>query len=458
MKVLVIGDSPFLSTGFARVNRVAAKAFADAGYDIGVVSGLSMDPVEDDLGYTMFYPEQGDVMGMLALPEAIKSFEPDIIYATGEPGMITAYARMTPASLPFLAYIPIEGEPIVNQEWKAVLSGLHVITCSEYGAEVIARDCKIDKPKWVYHGVDTEVFRVNGRRDEVRAMLNWTDKYVLMTVGANVRRKQHPRLFEALALLKHHYKQNDIILYDHTIPFDGYWLEGWNLPEISHAMGVHQEVVFNPSVIKHGDSIPDVGLYDGLGLVDLYNAADLFVLPSQVEGFGLPIAEAMACGLPVMVTKYAAGWEVARPAGIGIPVKDWETHKSGTRYANVDVEALAKEILRARRNPRGQGQRVAAGLRRVRDFRWEAFTETIIGSAQAILSTPKGEGVEAISDQRRPKNQGEDARPKEGDPTYPADSVEAKNSPSQAQAGSYEEGARASGVSDRSQEPSPSAS
>ena len=55
------------------------------------------------------------------------------------------------------------------------------------------------------------------------------------------------------------------------------------------------------------------------GLVEMYNASDLFVLPSQVEGFGLPIAEAMACGLPVMVTKYAAGWEVASPAGKGNP-------------------------------------------------------------------------------------------------------------------------------------------
>lgn len=456
MKVLVTGDSPFISTGFGRVNRHVAKAFADAGYDVGVVSGLSMDPVEDSLGYTMFYPEVGDVMGMLALPEAIKSFEPDLIYSTGEPGMVTAYTRVTPARIPFLAYVPIEGEPIINQDWKTLMRAVNVITCSEYGAKVIARDAGVPEPKWVYHGVDHDVFRVNGRRDEVRKMLGWEDKFVLMTVGANVRRKQHPRLFEALALLKHHYHQKDIILYDHTIPFDGYWLEGWNLTEVAEAFKVREEVFFNPAILKHGDSIPDVGLFDGLGLVDLYNAADLFVLPSQVEGFGLPIAEAMACGLPVMVTKYAAGWEVARDAGYGIPVKDWETHKSGTRYANVDVEALAKEILRIKRNPRGQGQRAAAGLRRVRDFSWEAFTETVIGSAQEILSSPQSARVQAFGDEGRQEDSGQDPSTQTGNNPNPSDSIEAEASGPQAQAGGYEESQRVSGVAQQdSQSSSP---
>ena len=355
--------------------------------------------------------------------------------------MLSAYARVIPASIPVLAYTPIEGEPIVNQDWRSVIAGLNVITASQYGADIIARDCGVEDPQWVYHGIDHDSFKVNGRREEIRKMLGWTDKYVLMTVAANVRRKQHPRLFEALAILKHHYHQKDIILYDHTIPFDGYWLEGWKLPEVSHALKVHSEVVFNPAITKHGDSIPDVGLYDGVGLVDLYNAADLFVLPSQVEGFGLPIAEAMACGLPVLVTKYAAGWEVARPAGYGIPVKDWEIHKSGTRYANVDVEALAKEILRIKRNPRGSRQRADLGLQRVRDFRWEAFTEKLIGTAKEIVS--KAEKSRAtVSGSQESSYSNTNTGQGQGNPTDPANQIEAAPSPSKEEAGNNEASAR----------------
>lgn len=136
--------------------------------------------------------------------------------------------------------------------------------------------------------------------------------------------------------------------------------------------------------------------------------ADLFVLPSQVEGFGLPIAEAMACGVPVMVTRYAAGWEVARPAGIGIPVLDWETHKSGARYANVDVEAMAKEILSLKRNPKERERRSKIGLQRVRDFSWEKLEEVINGVVKDTLAKADSKEIQAIYSAQESKDSNED--------------------------------------------------
>jgi glycosyltransferase involved in cell wall biosynthesis len=158
-------------------------------------------------------------------------------------------------------------------------------------------------------------------------------------------------------------------------------MEGWNLPEIAASLGVTDEVMFHPNLEggKLGTGVPVSDL------VELYNAADLFVLPSQVEGFGLPIAEAMSCGLPVLVTKYAAGWEIASPAGAGIPVADWETHKSGTRVANIDTGLLAKEILRLRRDPKRLSRMSVAGLERSQTFRWDAFRKALISNAEQAV-------------------------------------------------------------------------
>lgn len=405
-KVLIVGDAPHLKTGFGRVNGIAAKAFQDKGYEVGAVSGLTLDPPKEDNGVKMFYPEQGDVLGVVRAISAVEEFKPDVIYHTGEPGTLTAFAKVVPVRLPFVAYVPIEGEPIANHDWRNILSAVSVFTCSKYGAKVLERDCGIKDVPWVYHGIDHDVFRVNGRRDMVRKMAGWDDKFVIIMVATNVRRKQHPRLYEAVKILKERFHQKDIVVYDHTIPFDGYWLEGWNLPEVAASMGLYNEIVFNPAMGKNNDAIPEVGQYDNIGLVDLYNAADLFVLPSQVEGFGLPIAEAMACGVPVMVTKYAAGWEVASPAGIPIPVKDWEVHKSGTRYANVDPEALAREILHFRRNPRQAVRRSEAGLQRVRDFHWESYTETLIGTTERAIAEKKTPQEVPAGGSQEPEDQG----------------------------------------------------
>jgi len=55
----------------------------------------------------------------------------------------------------------------------------------------------------------------------------------------------------------------------------------------------------------HAPIIPTCPLSES-GLVALYNSCDAFVLPTKAEGWGLPITEAMACALPVIVTDYSA--------------------------------------------------------------------------------------------------------------------------------------------------------
>lgn len=335
-------------------------------------------------------------MGLLSVQDSVEDFGADLVYCTGDPGTFTAYTKTTPATVAFLGYVPIEGEPIVEYQWREVLSSLDWFTCSQYGVDVTKKSLDRDI-KYAYHGIDHDVFKVNGRRDAVREQLGWDNKFVITCVAQNVRRKQWPRLIEALSILKHTYKQKDVVLYAHTVPFDNYWLEGWNLPVITNAFGVYDEVLFNPKLDAHNAAISENDFSELPSLVDMYNATDLFVLPSQVEGFGLPIAEAMACGVPVVVTRYGAGWEVASPAGVGVSPHDWELHKSGTKYANIDPHALAKEILALKRNPRERARRAKIGLERAQDFTWDHFRELlldgVIRTTQAKTQTtqqPKG--------------------------------------------------------------------
>jgi glycosyltransferase involved in cell wall biosynthesis len=60
-------------------------------------------------------------------------------------------------------------------------------------------------------------------------------------------------------------------------------------------------------------------------LVQFYAEAQVAVVPSVYEGFGLPAGEAMACGVPVVSTNGGALPEVVGDAGIQVPVKDSES-------------------------------------------------------------------------------------------------------------------------------------
>ncbi len=391
LNILITGDSPLIQTGFGRVNYRALKAFKGRGWTVAAVTAQQGSHVESELLDKQFNPDiRGDVMGLMETVRVLESgdFEPDVVFATGDPGSIAALSMVIPARIPFYGYVPIEGEPLIDSDWVKILSNIDFMTCTEYGATVVKADIRKDV-EWVYHGVDpTKFFPMPAEeRDAYRERLGWDGKFVIISVAQNVRRKQLPRLIEAVAILKNQFKQSDVRLYLHCIPYQHYWLEGWRLFDVARGFGVNDEVIFNPLLSEHGKSVPEVGDMDVPGVRELLCAADLFVLPSQVEGFGLPIAEAMACGTPVLVTKYAAGWEVAKKGmGAGIPIHDWEIHKSGTKYGNVNPFALAKEILSLKRDPKRRSKMSAAGIEAATLFDWQKFEDKVCAEIEKVVA------------------------------------------------------------------------
>lgn len=395
MKILMLGDSPLALTGFGKVNNHAAKAFLAQGWSVASVTGMQHQYKPTDLDIEQFVPDKSDPMGLVRAIQVFEEnlYEPDLIYLTGDPGSVATAAQVIPARIPVLAYVPIEGEPLLNAGWRAVLSEIDFFTCSQYGVDVVNRDVgkKVD---FVYHGVDKEFTELSKReREEFRARLGWNGRFVVTVVAQNVRRKQLTRLIEAIAILKHQYGVNDILLYMHTVPFQSHWLDGWNLPEVAEAYRLGPEVVFNPLMSEFGKGTEIVGTMEVPGLRELMGASDLMVLPSQIEGFGLPIAEAMAVGLPVAVTKYGAGWEVAQlGGGTGIEPYDYEIHKSGTRYANLDPSNIARVILSLKRNPRKLAMMSEQGLAAVKHFDWTEFEDTLIAKAQEVRTRHEARG------------------------------------------------------------------
>ena len=388
MKVLMLGDSPLGKTGFGRVNSHALTAFLRKDWTVASVTGLQPATVETTLPLTQFNPPPGDPLGLMTAVKVFEEelFDPDIIYMTGDPGSVSAMAQVIPARIPLLAYVPIEGEPLISGGWRSVLSAIDFFTCSKYGVDVVKRDMGIDVD-YVYHGVDTETFYPlsEAERAAYRERLGWEGKFVVVCVAQNVRRKQLTRLIEAIAIAKFQYGAKDILLYMHTVPFQNYWLEGWNLPEVAAGFQLTNEVVFNPLMSGFGKAVPESGDLDVPGLRELVGSADLFVLPSQVEGFGLPIVEAMALGVPVATTKYAAGWEVGQLGGAtGIEPHDWEIHKSGTRYANLEPNNIARTILAIKGSPRKLAKMRDEGLQAVKHFDWTAFEELVVAKAEEV--------------------------------------------------------------------------
>jgi glycosyltransferase involved in cell wall biosynthesis len=106
----------------------------------------------------------------------------------------------------------------------------------------------------------------------------------------------------------------------------------------------------------------------------LYNAADLFVFPSLYEGFGLPVIEAMACGVPVVASNLSAIPEVAGEAALLVDPRD--------------VEQLCDAMERVLRDKRLQGALRRRGLERAQGFSWERAARETIAVYQETANKP----------------------------------------------------------------------
>lgn len=126
--------------------------------------------------------------------------------------------------------------------------------------------------------------------------------------------------------------------------------------------------------LELADRVTFTGFVPDEDLVALYNAATLLVLPSFDEGFGLPVVEAMACGLPVAVSNRGSLPEVAGDAGLPFSPADPE------ETAGAIGRLLGDADLRRRLGERG--------LRRAESYSWQSAARQLLQLFEETTGAP----------------------------------------------------------------------
>jgi glycosyltransferase involved in cell wall biosynthesis len=226
-----------------------------------------------------------------------------------------------------------------------------VLTSSVASREQIARDFGVRRERLVnvWNGLDTELFRPDPGVRREPAELLCVARASDPTKGVRVA-------LEALARLP---ADARLTLVDDAGP-------GNPAYAMARELGC-------------ADRLRVTGAVSSAELVRLYNRAALVLVPSRYEGFGLPAAEAMACGTPVVASAAGALAELVRACGGGllVPVGD--------------AEALAKAVALLLEQPERRAELGSRGRTRVVErFAWRRIAEATAGVYREVLAERRG--------------------------------------------------------------------
>ncbi len=237
----------------------------------------------------------------------------------------------------------------------ATRSASRVITVSEASRADIVRVLGVDPEKVVVvrNAVDERFVPGDpGRaREEVARTIGLEEEYVLC-VSNSLPHKNLARLVEAFAALKRRGYGGHLVLAG--VP-----------PERARPLCAAARRLHVEPWVRFPGFVP------GSFLPVLYGGAKLFVFPSLYEGFGLPPLEAMACGVPVVVSDVPALREVVGDAGVRVDPLSVSSIEGGMR-ALLEDPALHKRFAEE-------------GLRHVRGFSWREAAEQTLRVYEEVI-------------------------------------------------------------------------
>jgi glycosyltransferase involved in cell wall biosynthesis len=184
----------------------------------------------------------------------------------------------------------------INMQIKVARQLSHIITVSQTARQHIAKNFGIseDKLRVVYNGIDTDIFSPSPKVKRLENRL-------LAVISRDTAVKGLRYMLEALAMLRQKHNLELVVVAKET---DNSTTQG-----LITNLGIRDYVKF----------IDEIATAE---LVHQYRLASIVTIPSIYEGFGLPAAEAMACGAPVVSTTAGALPEVVGDAGILVPPSD----------------------------------------------------------------------------------------------------------------------------------------
>lgn len=385
MKVLFIGDAG-CSTGFERCTRAACDALHAAGHEVHVL-GINHSGDPTDYAYPA-YPaarpfRREDAFGVDRSAGMIRRFSPDVVCILQDPWNYPAYVRAIRAvdeQVPIVGWVAVDG---ANTRGDCINDLALAVFWTEYGEREARRGGFTGESAIVQLGVDLDIFRPQWRgeaRERLKLPERLRDAFIVGLVGRNQPRK---RLDLSLSFFAEWIKTHDVpeaVLFAHVAPTGD---AGWDLRQLASYYGLQGRLLLSTPEI--GNGVPEAEL------AWIYPAMDAYMTTTQGEGWGLPVSEAMACGVPCIVPDWSALGEWPRDAAFKVRCSEIAHTMNGINAVGgiADRSEFIAGLDRLYRDRDLRETLRARGLALVNEprFRWENVGAAFVAAVESVVDS-----------------------------------------------------------------------
>jgi glycosyltransferase involved in cell wall biosynthesis len=345
MKILWMSDSPTAPSGFGNVTRFVCAGLAELGHTVSILGWQARGTPSAWQGCTV-YPVRHDSFGADVLLTYLQKLQPEVLITLADVWWLTFIANpsianfLRTAGIPWALYYPIDGDMGAGRlppSWVRVLETVDLpIAMSRYGRDVTQANGVT--PAYIPHGVDTRVFCPPVSKEAAKRALGYDGKFVILSDARNQPRKLLPRTLEIFRRFAS--GKDDVLLHLHCDPND----PAAQTPEYAYDLRADIALLGLTDAVRltAGMTI-DAGLpLDRLAA--LYQAADVHLLASWGEGFGLPTLQAAATGVVPLASDYTASRELVLGHGEPIRVRAFVPDQFGLRRALIDVDDAVQRL------------------------------------------------------------------------------------------------------------------
>jgi glycosyltransferase involved in cell wall biosynthesis len=237
---------------------------------------------------------------------------------------------------------------------KFIKKAIRIVTVSHFSKSDIISRYKTNKEKIdiVYNGVK-QIFQPSGldQGNFIKEKYANGSEYFLY-VGAIHPRKNLVNVLKAFSIFKRRLKSSMKLVLAGRL--------AWKNEEFLHAMNTY----------KYKEDVVLTGYLEENEIVRLMGAAYALVYPSLCEGFGVPVIEAMACGVPVLTSKNSSMQEIGEDAAI--------------YFDPYNIDDIADKLMRIYKDENERKELIKKGFivakkytwQRTADAVWEALVKT----------------------------------------------------------------------------------